>query len=172
MRTSKHSLHRSTLTFSVFASSKLALSNPHHMTANSTIITVSPFSNHFLSITTKSQVSFWWYYLGSFMCSPWTSNCGDSIRMLWRTGKDMNGKVNHMAWEYRRYFCHKIEKMNDGQRKTCFHCIILHLAGDEIKTQKGYVSWQCRSSDIESSRFCNYLSLILLFLWSMRFIGN
>ena len=61
-------------------------------------------------------------------CSPCTSNCDHRTGMLWWAGGEVNGKLNHVAWECRRHFCYKTnEEMDDGQRKTiCFHYSIFH----------------------------------------------
>lgn len=122
------------------SSFKLALSIPHQLATNSIKLTASPFSNHFLSITTKSQVSVWCPCLG-VLCSPWTSDCGHRIGMLWRAAGDMNGKLNHTAWEYRRDFCHKTRGNGCWTKKNMFYYITQHWTGDETKAQRGYMSW-------------------------------
>lgn len=77
----------------------------------------SPFRNHFVSRTTKSHISFWWHYLGSHahltavivVIGP---ECSDGL------------EESCIAWECRRYFCHKTRGMDDEQRKLHVFTII------------------------------------------------
>lgn len=66
------------------------------------------------------------------LCSPWTSNCGPRIGI----SDGMEGKRmgNWTIWpESIGNVSVTKQEVDGGQRKTCFHDIILHLTGDETK---------------------------------------
>ena len=128
---------------------------PRHrqMAANSAVLAAGPFSNHFLSATIKSKVSFWWHQLG--LCAhvdpvivvTGLECCGgleETWMGNWTAQPESLGDISVT----------KQEGTDDEQRKPCFDPIILHLTGDETWAPRGYVSWQYQSSDIESSMSC------------------